>query len=73
MKPLIVYYLEGRWYGSTYEWQRSGSGNYRHVTGLDLPQSKAEIIAFARDNNYAIEWRGLIPEDEPALSSPPNA
>jgi hypothetical protein len=63
---LVVYYLEGKWYGSEIEWARSGSGFYRLTRLIDVPQSKAEIIEFAREHNYKIEWRGPIPEDEPA-------
>ena len=68
MKCLIVYYNAGRWYGSEVSWKRSGSGFYREISGLEIPQSKAEIEQFARDNQYSIEWRGLIPREEPAPS-----
>ena len=47
MKCLIVYHADGRWYGSEVAWKRSGSGTYREISGLDLPQSKAEIVRFA--------------------------
>jgi len=26
-----------------------------------VPQTKEEIVKFARENNYAIEWRGELP------------
>jgi len=61
MKCLIVYYLGGRWYGEEVAWKRSGSGTYREISRIEVPQSKAEIEAFARENNYAIEWRGEFP------------
>lgn len=63
MKCLIVYHAEGRWFGSEVAWKRSGSGTYREITGLDLPQSKAEIERFAAENQYSIEWRGPLPTD----------
>jgi hypothetical protein len=66
MKCLIVYHTDGRWYGSEVAWKRSGSGTYREISGLDLPQSKAEIIRFAKDNDYSIEWRGPVPSEEKA-------
>ncbi|MEO6810584.1 MAG: hypothetical protein ABI353_15825 [Isosphaeraceae bacterium] len=66
MKSLIVYYAEGRWFGSEVGWKRSGSGFYREISGLEIPQTRAEIEQFARLNHYAIEWRGLIPVEEPA-------
>ena len=61
MKPLIVYHIDGTWYGEVVEWQRSGSGTYRHISRIEVPQSKDEIITFAAANRYAIEWRGSIP------------
>lgn len=63
MKCLIVYHLNGTWFGEEVSWKRSGSGTYREISRLDVPQSKAEIIAFAAVNHYSIEWRGAIPED----------
>ncbi len=61
MKCLIVYYLEGRWFGEEVAWKRSGSGTYREISRIEVPQSKGEIEAFAAENNYRIEWRGEIP------------
>lgn len=66
MKCLIVYYLQGKWFGSQVEWQRSGSGQYRQITGIEIPQTRAQIEAFARENSYTIEWRGPLPEAAPA-------
>ncbi len=63
MKCLIVYYLEGRWFGETVDWKRSGSGTYREISRIEVPQSRAEIEAFARENKYRIEWRGDIPAE----------
>ena len=64
MKCLIVYHADGRWYGSEVNWKRSGSGFYREISGIDLPQSRAEIEQFAKDNQYSIEWRGPLPQEE---------
>ena len=63
MKCLIVYYTNGQWFGEEVSWKRSGSGTYR-----EIPQSKAEIEAFAAENRFVIEWRGLIPADAPATT-----
>lgn len=68
MTLLTVYHLDGKWFGSEVEWARSGSGSYRQTRLIEVPQSKAEIIAFARERNYKIEWRGPIPEDAPATA-----
>ncbi len=32
MKCLIVYYLDGLWYGEEVSWKRSGSGFYREIS-----------------------------------------
>jgi hypothetical protein len=66
LKCLIVYHTGGTWYGSEVEWNRSGSGFYRHIVGVPIPQSKAEIEAFAAENGYKIEWRGSVPAGSPA-------
>ena len=63
MKCLIVYHLDGKWYGEDVSWKRSGSGTYREISRIEVPQSKAEILKFAASNNLTIEWRGLIPEE----------
>jgi hypothetical protein len=65
MKCLIVYYFAGRWIGEEVSWKRSGSGTYRETVRIEIPQSKAEIVAFAAENRYVIEWRGQIPADGP--------
>jgi hypothetical protein len=63
MKCLIVYYLDGKWYGEEVSWKRSGSGTYREVARIEVPQSKGEILDFAARNRYSIEWRGQVPSD----------
>ncbi len=68
LKCLIVYYANDQWFGSDVEWTRSGSGSYRHITGVPIPQSKPEIEKFAEENGYKIEWRGPIPTEQPAGS-----
>jgi hypothetical protein len=69
MTILIVYHLGGHWYGEVVEWKRSGSGSYRELTRVVIPQSKAEIKKYAAENGYKIEWRGAIPEEAPAAVS----
>ena len=61
MRCLIAYFLAGRWYGEEITWKRSGSGTYREISRIEVPQSKAEIEKFAAEHNYQIEWRGEIP------------
>ena len=63
MKCLIVFCVEGKWYGEEVSWKRSGSGTYRETARIALPQTKAEIEKFALQNNYLIEWRGLVTEE----------
>jgi hypothetical protein len=63
MKCLIVYYLEGKWFGEEVAWKRSGSGSYREISRIEIPQSKQAIEEFAAENKYRIEWRGNIPAE----------
>ena len=68
MTILIVYYLEGQWFGEIVDWKRSGTGTYRELARVVLPQSKAEIEKYAADNQYKIEWRGEIPNESPTAA-----
>jgi hypothetical protein len=63
MKSLIVYYFGGHWIGEEVSWKRSGSGTYRETARIEIPQSKAAIEAFAAENRFVIDWRGVIPAD----------
>ncbi len=63
MKCLIVYYIEGKWYGEDVSWKRSGSGTYREVVRIEVPQSRDALLKFAAENRYEIEWRGDLPAD----------
>jgi len=64
VKCLTVFYHAGKWYGQEIEWKRSGSGSYREVFGIEIPQARREIERFAAENGYLIQWRGPIPEEE---------
>ncbi|MGE3818302.1 MAG: hypothetical protein AB7I30_02615 [Isosphaeraceae bacterium] len=63
MKCLIVYFLDGKFYGEEVEWKRSGSGTYREISRIEIPQTRDEIVKFAEAGRYSIEWRGPIPAD----------
>jgi hypothetical protein len=69
MKCLLVYCINGQWYGEEISWKRSGSGFYREITRIEVPQSKAEIEKFAAENRYKIEWQGTIPKEAMARAS----
>ena len=69
MKCLIVYYVGGQWTGEEVSWKRSGSGTYREVSRIEIPQSRAEIEKFARENRFVIEWRGAIPAETAQASA----
>ncbi len=69
MKCLIVYYVGGQWTGEEVSWKRAGSGTYREVSRIDIPQSRAEIEKFALENRYVIEWRGAIPAETAQASA----
>jgi len=64
VKCLTVFYHAGKWYGQEIEWKRSGSGSYREVFGIEIPQSRREIERFAAENGYLIQLRGPIPEED---------
>jgi hypothetical protein len=66
MKILIVYYLGGKWFGEEVSWKRSGSGTYREISRIEVPQSREEIEFFAQENRYIIQWRGTIPDERGA-------
>lgn len=61
MTILVVYFLEGKWYGEEVAYKRSGSGFYKEFTRIEIPQTRPEIEKFAAENHYRIEWRGEIP------------
>ena len=63
MRCLIVYHIDGHWFGEEVSWKRSGSGTYREISRLEIPQSRAEIEKFAAENHYSIEWRGTLPTE----------
>jgi hypothetical protein len=69
MKVLMVYYMNGHWTGEEVSWKRSGSGSYRETSRIEIPQSKAEIEAFAAQNRYVIEWHGNMPESGTSLAA----
>jgi hypothetical protein len=61
MKCLIVFYVDGKWFGEEIAWKRSGSGTYRETSRIEVPQSKEAIEEFARENHFRVEWRGVEP------------
>lgn len=66
MTPLIVYHIDGKWYGEDVTWKRSGSGNYREIARIEVPQNYDAIVKFAAERRYAIEWQGTIPDRQSA-------
>jgi hypothetical protein len=69
MKCLIVYYMNGHWFGEEVSYKRSGSGTYRETSRIEIPQFKAAIEAFAAQNRFVIEWRGKIPDEGTSLAA----
>jgi hypothetical protein len=65
----FVYYLNGKFFGETVDWKRSGSGSYRELSRVEIPQTKEAIEAFAAENRYKIEWRTPIPDLVSAASA----
>jgi hypothetical protein len=68
LKCLMVYRAGEQWFGSEVEWARSGSGWYRQTLGVPIPQTVAEIEAFAAQNGYRIEWQDGPPAEASALA-----
>ncbi|WZP00920.1 hypothetical protein EP7_002579 [Isosphaeraceae bacterium EP7] len=68
MKSLIVYKAGNDWFGQEVSWKRSGSGYYREISGMGIPQTRDEIEKFARENGYSVEWRESL-EDIPAAEA----
>lgn len=64
MKCLIVYYLDGKWFGEDVSWKRSGSGTYREISRIEVPQTKEAILKYAAENRFYIEWRGPVPVEQ---------
>jgi hypothetical protein len=61
MTPLIVHRTAKGYHGEEIEYKRSGSGFYRETKHIPVPQTEPEIVAFAKENSYSIEWRDLTP------------
>jgi hypothetical protein len=68
MNVLVVYYLDGKWYGEEATYKRSGSGWYREYSRIEVPQTRAEIEKFAAANKYKIEWRSEFPAETRAAA-----
>ncbi len=71
MKPLIVHRTARGFYGEEVQYKKSGSGHYRETTNIAIPQTEAEIVAFAAENAYAIEWRDVA--RPPGIVNPASA
>ena len=59
MKCLIAHRTDKGWFGELVEYKKSGSGYYRETSAVPVPQGEAEIVAFAKENDYSIEWRDI--------------
>ncbi|HEV3121561.1 MAG TPA: hypothetical protein VGY53_06645 [Isosphaeraceae bacterium] len=66
MKSLIVYGVGDKWFGSEVNWKRSGSGSYRETSPVEVPQGRAEIVKWAKENGFSIEWRHPLPDESEA-------
>jgi hypothetical protein len=73
MTILIVYHMQGKFFGEIVDWKRSGSGSYRELTRVEIPQTKEAIELYAAEHQYKIEWRTPVPEDADAAAAPATA
>ena len=56
MKHLFVYRVRDLWFGRSTESKPARDGGVKKVTNIAVPQSIAEIEAFAVANGYTVEW-----------------
>ena len=56
MKRLYVYRARDRWFGQLIETESTEGGVVETITNISIPQSSAEIEAYARGNGYRLEW-----------------
>ncbi len=67
MKRLHVYRARDRWFGQSIETESTEGGVVETITNISIPQTRAEIEAYARENGYRLEW------DVPPASGDPTA
>ncbi len=63
MKQLIVYFLDGKWYGEDVSWKRSGSGTYREISRVEVPQSRARSLSSPLKSVTSSNGAAAIPEE----------
>jgi hypothetical protein len=63
---LIVYRSGSRWFAHTIQTRRTGPGEVREFSRIDVPQTKAGIEEFARRNGFEVEWEETTTSVEPA-------
>ncbi len=72
MKCLIVHRTDKSWYGEEIAYKKSGSGFYRETNAIAIPQTEPEIVAFAKQNDFSIEWRDVSTQT-PGIVNPAGA
>ena len=72
MKCLIVHRTANGWFGEEVLYKKSGSGYYRETTNIAIPQSEEEIVKFAKENDFSIEWRD-VSTTVPGIVNPASA
>jgi hypothetical protein len=71
MKCLIVHRTDKGWYGEEVSYKKSGSGFYRETNNIVIPQNRDEIVKFAAEGDYSIEWRDI--NTAPGVVNPASA
>jgi hypothetical protein len=56
MKRLYVYRARDRWFGQLIETESTEGGVVETISNIPIPQSSAEIEAYAREQGYRLEW-----------------
>jgi hypothetical protein len=61
MRRLIVFQIGNKWFAHVVE----TTGGRKEFRRIQIPQTVAEIEAFARREGYEIEWDEPIPPQQP--------
>ena len=65
MKRLIVYRSGNHWFAHTIQSKRTSQGEVKGYSRITVPQTKAGIEEFARQNGFEVEWEQAMTSAEP--------
>jgi hypothetical protein len=65
VKRLIVYRSGNHWFAHTIQSKRTSQGEVKEFSRIQVPQTKAGIEEFARQNGFEVEWEETTISAEP--------